>query len=149
MSQQENTVGGVGVVDVAGVQVTIAPLSQKEERLLWRRLRKGAEQDQSSTSLFERPAVKRLLTSLQSVPAAYVESIRELTRLAAAADEVTETRLFAFRGSPAGVALELFERGRKATPGLDLAGLQALITDINADDVFEEMMAIVEAGLPK
>ena len=142
MSQHDTTVGGVGVVHVGDMCITITPLAQKDERVLMKKLRKAAERAAVADNPVERPAVKKLLAGLQSVPVAYLESIRELTRMAATST-LTDSQLWAFRESPEGVAIELYERGRAATPGLDAKALAACITEMNADEVFEEMVGII------
>ncbi|HEY1191307.1 MAG TPA: hypothetical protein VGE74_26975, partial [Gemmata sp.] len=109
------------------------------ERALRRALLKAAEEH--TGDYFTRCG--KLLKAMQAVPAAYLEAVREITRLTATGPAVSEEQFFEFRQSPAGVALELFHRGRKATPGLTADGLASIITDANVDEVFEQLQAVL------
>ena len=158
MSEIENATGGVGVVHVGDMLVTVAPLSTLDEKKLWKTFRAAAikRAKEETSSLFDGPNVKRLLQSMAAAsPQAYLESVRELTRIAADRDravakgEIGEDEVFGFRASPQGVAIELFERGKASTPGLVLESLKAVITDANLDDVGTELYALIEAGRPK
>jgi hypothetical protein len=145
LTEQEKRVGGVGVVRVGNLEITVTPLKQWEERALSRQLRKAAREECSD--YFTRCA--GLLKAMQSQPAAYLEAVRELTRLSATGPTVSEDQFWEYRDSPAGVARELFARGKTATPGLDLAALSAVITEANVDEVLEQLRAAVEGGDPK
>lgn len=138
MNQQPVT-GPVGTVRVGELLVTVAPLTMTEERGVRRALLKAAEAHAGDH--FTRCA--KLLKAMQSVPAAYLEAVREITRLAATGPAVSDEQFFEFRQSPAGVALELFHRGHKATPGLAQAALAAVVTDANVDDVYEQLQAVL------
>ena len=154
MSQIETATGGVGVVHVGPLEITVRPLSTKDERSLWKRFRAAtlAKAKTEAASLFDGPNVARLLRSLAGVREAYLEAVRELTRLAAEKDrqiakgDVSDEEFFAFRVSPVGVAMELYERGKADTPGLNLEELKLVITETNVDEVAEEMVTIIEAG---
>ena len=136
--------GGCGVVRVGPLEVTVTPLTLSEERRLGRKLRRAAAEQ--SADYFTRCA--KLLEAMRPQPAAYLEAVREITRLAATGPTVSDDLFFEFRESPAGAAIELYERGRKATPGLDLAALRAVVTDDNADEVLDQMRAAFEGGDP-
>lgn len=134
---QEKTVGGVGVVRVATLEITVTPLTMTEERALRRQLIAAAAAE--ATDYFTRCA--RLLAAMKAVPGAYLEAVREITRLTATGPALSDEQFFEYRESPAGVAKELFARGKKATPGLTPDALAAVITVVNVDDVLEQMGA--------
>jgi hypothetical protein len=144
MSAADRIVGGTGVVRVGPLEVTVTPLTMNEERALRRQLRAAAEA--AATDHFTRCA--KLLAAMRSQPAAYAEAVREIVRLTATGPAVSDEQFFEYRNSPAGVARELFARGKRATPGLDADGLAAVITDANVDDVIEQLTAVIEAGDP-
>lgn len=144
MATADKTVGGVGVVRVGNLEITITPLTMVEERALRRQLRKAAEEE--ATDYFTRCAA--MLAAMKSQPAAYMEAVREITRLTATGLKVSDEQFFEFRDSPAGVARELFARGKKATPGLDADGLAAIITKANVDDVIDQMEKAVKGDDP-
>lgn len=144
MTEQEKRTGGVGVVVVGTLEITVTPLTLAEERALGRQLRKAAKSE--TTDYFTRCA--GLLKAMQAQPAAYLEAVREITRLTATGPSVSEDQFFEYRESPAGVARELFARGKKATQGLDLAGLSAVITDENVDAVIDQMRAVTDGPPP-
>jgi hypothetical protein len=131
MSQSEQAVGAVGLVRVGPLEITVTPLSQAEEMALDRALRRGAEA--AAGDLFTR--CKAELDALKESPADRAEFLRELARLAARKEPVSATAFFDYRCSAAGVALELFHRGKRGTPSLTLAGLEAVITEASADEV--------------
>lgn len=134
--------GPVGVVRVGDMLVTLTPLTMIEERALRRGLVKAAEA--SVGNYFTRCA--KLLKAMEAAPGAYLEAVREITRLTATGPTVSDEHFFEFRNSPAGVALELFRRGLKATPGLTAEGLAAAITEANVDDVLAQMRDILEGN---
>ena len=142
MNQQPAT-GPVGVVAVGDLKIALTPLGMAGERALDRLLAKGAEE---SADHFGKPRVRKLLAAMQGTPAAYAEAVREITRQAIA--PVSASQVNQFRDSPAGVALELYHRGRKATDGLTLDGLAAVVTDANVDDVLAQLDALWEAARP-
>lgn len=144
MSQHDKLVGGVGVVRVGDLEITVTPLAMVEERALRRLLLDRAAA--SATDYYTRCA--KLLAAMKSQPVAYVEAVREITRLTALGPAVSEAQFDEYRDSPAGVAAELFARGRKATPGLTADGLAAAVTAANADDVADQMRRAVEGDGP-
>lgn len=140
MAEPTPASGAVGSVRIeGGLLIVVTPLTMTEERALRRLLIKAAEEH--TGDYFTRCA--KLLKAMQAVPGAYLEAIREITRLTATGPAVSDEHFFEFRNSPTGVALELFYRGRKATPGLDQAALAAIITDVNVDDVGEQLRAVL------
>lgn len=138
MSQIDAMAGGTGVVRVGALEVTVTPLTIAEERALDRSLSRAAKDAADPFA-----ACAKFLDSLKPHPAAYLEAVRELTRLAASPGPTPE-QFFEFRQSPAGVARELFLRGRKATPGLTAEGLAAVVTMANVDDVLDQLRAITD-----
>ena len=144
MGPAEAAAGGVGVVRVGDLLVTVTPLTLVEERALARLLR--AEAEKHSADYFTRCA--KLLQAMKAQPAAYLEAVREIVRLTATGPAVSDEQFVEFRASPAGLAHELYARGKKATPGLTREGLAAVVTDANCDDVGGQMVAVIEAGLP-
>lgn len=132
----------VGIVRVGTLEITVTPLTKTEERGLRRQLRAAAEA--TATDYFTRCA--RLLDAMKAQPAAHTEAVREIVRLTALGPKVSEEQLLEYRVSPAGVAQELFTRGKVATPGLDLAGLAAVVTEANVEDVAAQMWDIVSGG---
>ena len=135
--------GPVGVVAVGDLKITVTPLGMAGERALDRLLAKGAEE--SAADHFSKPRMKKLLGAMQGTPA-YSEAVREITRQTIG--PVSAAQIGEYRDSPAGVALELFHRGRKATEGLTLAGLVAVITEANVDDVLMQLDALWAAARP-
>lgn len=133
MSQSESTVGAVGMIRVAGLEITVTPLSQSEEMALDRALRKAAQE--AAGDHFTR--CKPLLDAMTAAQAHgdRLEAVREIVRMAGRVEPLSSTALWDYQNSAPGVALELYHRGRKATPGLTLAGLQAVVTEVNADEV--------------
>lgn len=132
MSQAEKLVGATGLIRVAGLEITIVPLTTAEELALDRELRKGAAAASADVYTRCRPE----LDALKEYPADRVEFLRELARIAARREGPSPTAIFEHQTSAAGVALELFSRGRKATPGLTLAAIEAVVTPVNAAEVF-------------
>lgn len=127
MSQSQNLRGATGLIRVAGLEVTVTPLSQSEEIALDRALRRGV----GDVYTLAQPE----LDALKAHPADRLEFLRELARLAVRREPPSPVALYDFRCSPKGVALELWFRGRRATTGLTLAALEAVITEVNADEV--------------
>lgn len=142
MSTAQAPVGVTGIVRIGTLEITVTPMSKVEERSLRRQLRAAAEA--TATDYFTRCA--RLLDAMKAQPAAYTEAVREITRLTATGPKVSEEQLLEYRVSPAGVARELFVRGRTATPGLTAEGLAAIITEANVEDVAGQMWDIVSGG---
>ncbi len=145
MSQQEKSVGAVGLIRVAGLEITITPLSQGEELLLDRTLRRAAQE--AHGDLYT--PCKPLLEAMRDAPADRLEAVREITRLTASRAGVSAAAVFDFRTSAEGLALEIFARGRRATPGLTLDGLRAVVTAANADEVAGALFELIEAGPEK
>ena len=140
----DNASGPVGAVRVGDLLVTVTPLKMVEERALRRVLIKAAAD--AAGDYFTRCA--KLLNAMKSTPAAYFKAVERITELAAIGPTVSEDQLFEFRESPAGVQIELFHRGRKATQGLTLDGLRAIITEANVDDVLFQMQLVQEGSNP-
>jgi hypothetical protein len=139
MSQSESSPGAVGLVRVAGLEITVTPLSQAEETALDRALRRGAEA--AAGDVYTRCRAE--LKALESAPGDRLEFLRELARLAARKEPVSPVAFFDYRSSAAGVALELYHRGKRATPGLTLAGLEAVVTEVNADEVYAALQELL------
>ncbi len=137
--------GAVGVVTVGELQVTVTPLTMIEERALRRVMEKEALT--AATDYYTRSV--KLLDAMRSNPFAYEIAIKQLVTLTATGPKLSDEQFYEFRTSPAGVAIELWHRGRKATPGLTLAGLQAVITEANADSVTFQLETIAESAGPK
>ncbi|VTT99005.1 unnamed protein product [Gemmataceae bacterium] len=146
MSTASASPEGTGTVLVGSLEITVTPMSKVEERSLRRQLLAGAERD--ATDYFTR--CSRLLDAMRGQPAAHTEAVREIVRLTALGPKVPEEQLLEYRASPAGVAQELFLRGKKATPGLTLDGLAAVVTGANVEEVAGQMWDIVsgEGGGP-
>jgi hypothetical protein len=131
MNQSESHVGAVGLVRVGELEITVGPLSQAEELALDRELRKSAEA--AAGDHYTR--CKTLLDAAKDSPADRVEMLREIVRLTATKAGLSAAAMHDYRTGAAGVAIELYHRGRKHTPGLDRKGLAAVITEVNADAV--------------
>jgi hypothetical protein len=140
----DKIVGGVGVVRVGNLEITITPLTMVGERSLGRQLRAAAEA--AASDYFTRCA--KLLAAMKGQPAAYKFAVERIVDNTCLGPKVSEDQFWEYRDSPAGAARELFARGKKATPGLDLASLAAIITDENVDDVIEQMKQVVKGDDP-
>ena len=140
----QSVTGPVGVVAVGDLRVTLTPLGIAGERALDRLLAKGAEG--AAADPFTAPRVRRLLAAMREEPFAYAEAVREITRQTLA--PVTAVQVAEYRESPAGVAAELYHRGRRATDGLTPEGLAAVVTEANVDDVLLQLEALWEAARP-
>lgn len=136
--------GPVGAVRAGELLITITPLDMTGERALRRLLARAAAE--AAGDYFTRCA--KLLHAMRAVPGAYLEAVREITRLTATGPAVSDEQLFEFRQSPAGAALELFHRGRRATQGLTHEGLAAVITDANVDAVLGQLEAVLAGPDP-
>jgi hypothetical protein len=139
MSEHAKLVGGVGVVLVGALEITVTPLSAKEEKILDRQLAKAAE------ALSEDPytAARKTLKAAESNPADRLVLLQEIAAAATRKQFLTVGEFNEYRMSSAGVALELFTRGKKATPGLVQKELAALVTEFNAEDIYDEMKTII------
>jgi hypothetical protein len=144
-TQEQMLVGGVGVVRVGDLEVTVAPLPLSAESVLDRRLRRGAQERHGD--YYTR--CRAMLDAMADYPGDRLEAVREITRMTASGAAVSAAAVVDFRLSPEGVALELYARGRGATPGLTLEGLKAIITEANVDEVAGQLHAAIEAGDPK
>lgn len=138
-------VGATGIVTIGNLQITVTPLTMTEERALRRVLLKSAEQ--AATDYYTRCA--RLLDAMRTNPLAYTAAINKIVELTATGPKVSDEQFYEFRTSPEGVRIELFHRGRKATQGLTLDGLSAIITEANVDDVIGQLDEIAESANPK
>jgi predicted ThiF/HesA family dinucleotide-utilizing enzyme len=139
----EKLVGGTGIVTIGELEITIVPLSQAEESILDRRLRKEAEKAAGDHYTRCLP----ILTAAKDSPADRLEMLREIPRMAVRRDSLSGQAFWEFRNSPKGVALELFSRGKKMTPGLTQKGLESVITEDNVDEVADQIVGIIEAGV--
>jgi hypothetical protein len=142
VGQDSQVVGAVGEIHVGELVVTAMPLSQAEEMALDRALRKGAALAAGDPYTRARAA----LDAAKDSPADRLEMLREIARAAANGVRVTPETVYDYRTSPAGVALELYHRGRKATPGLTLAGLEAVVTEANCDAVSASLFDLIAGG---
>lgn len=121
---------GHGIVPVAGLQVYITPLSAEEELLLVRELRRRAQEYYGSP--YQR--VRGMLAELPEADRLVV--LQELARAAIRKEPLSVDALDDYALSdPDWIAYELWLRGRKATPGLTLEGLSAVINPANALEV--------------
>lgn len=141
MSASE-TVGAVGIVRVGDLEITVTPLSQAEEMALDRTLNRGAEV--AAGDYYTR--CKGILDATKDNPADRLEILREIARISIRREPLSVAEVYAFRESPEGVAVELFHRGRKATPGLTLQGLRTVITEVNCDEVGVGLMELLTGG---
>jgi hypothetical protein len=144
MSQAEDTVGAVGEIRIDTLVITITPLSQAEELSLDRALRRGAEA--AAGDHYTR--CKPLLEAMRESPGDRLEAIREITRLTATRAPLSPAAFFEFRTSKDGLPIEIYARGKKATPGLDQKSLAAIITEENADRIAAALLDLLEGGDP-
>lgn len=144
--QDRTTVGGVGEVAVGPLSVTVTPLSQGDELRLARQLRAEAERLAGDGWTRCRPMLDAM--SAAGAHADRMHAVAELVRSAKQKEPLSERAVFEFRSSAAGVVIELFARGKAATPGLTLDGLRAVVTEANAPDVFAAMMEVIQGGEP-
>lgn len=147
MSQDQQLIGAVGLIRVAGLEITITPLSEAEELALDRELRRAAEAAAGDHYTRCKPE----LDAMQKAGATgdRIEFLRELARMSARREPLSDAAMFDFRNSPAGLVIELHARGRKATPGLERAALAAVITAAVADDVAIALMDLIRGGPDK
>jgi hypothetical protein len=142
MSQSEKTVGAVGEIHIDALAITVTPLSQSEEMALDRELRRAAEA--AAGDHYTR--CKPLLDAMTAAGAHgdRVEAVREMVRLSATKTPLSSAAFFEFRASPAGLATELFARGKKATAGLTKPMLEAVITEVNADAIAAKLYELLQ-----
>jgi hypothetical protein len=140
MSQPESSVGAVGLVRVGDLEVTVAPLPQAEEIALDRELRRAAEAHYGD----HYTRCKPVLDAMKESPADRLEAVREIVRLAAAKAPLSAAALHEYRISEHGLAIELYARGKRATPGLDRKGLAAVVTAANADAVAAALFELLD-----
>jgi hypothetical protein len=138
-SAQAKVSGGVGVVVVATLEISIGPLSMTEEKLLNRRLQIAA------TAALEDPYTnaKKTLKAAEDNPLHLRILLAEIATIATRKPFLSVQDFDDYRQSPAGVAAELFARGKRLTPGLKETELATIVTAFNAEDVHESMMAII------
>jgi hypothetical protein len=144
--QDRTTVGGVGEVAVGPLLVTVTPLSQGDELRLSRQLRAEAERLAGDGWTRCRAMLEAMTEA--GAHADRMHAVAELVRSAKRKEPLSDEAVFDYRSSAAGVALELFARGKAATPGLTLDGLRAAVTEANAPDVFAAMMEVIQGGEP-
>ena len=145
MSHDTKSVGAVGLIRVGDLEITVTPLSQIEELALDRQLRRGAEAEAGD----HYTRCRAELDAMRDFPGDRLEFLREIARATLRKEPLSPAAVYEFRCSAAGVALELFARGRKATPGLALAGLRAVVTMENADQIAAALFELIEGGDPK
>lgn len=148
-TQEERLVGGVGAVRVGDLEITLTPLSQSEETLLRRRLRLASAEHAADNYT----RCRDVLDAAKDSPADRSEMLREIARLTVSEGKgklpLDGAALFDFRLGPHFLPVELFARAKKATPGLTLEGLRAVVTEANADEVAARMLEVIAAGDPK
>lgn len=144
--QDRKLVGGVGEVAVGSLSISITPLSQGDELRLRRQLRAAAESLAGDGWTRCKPILEAMTKSGAHGDRAI--AVAELVRSAKRVEPLSEEAVFDFRTSAEGVALELFARGKAATPGLSLDGLRSVITEANAPDVFAALLDIIDGGEP-
>ncbi len=140
MSQADKLVGAIGLIRIDALEITVAPIPDADELALDRALRAAA--DKAAGDYVTRCHAE--LDALKSEPALRVEFVRELARMAGRKDSLSGVAMHDFRCSKDGLPIELFFRGRANTPGLTLAGLQAIITEVNADQIAAAMFKLFE-----
>lgn len=146
MSQDRKLVGGVGEVAVGPLVVTVTPLSQGDELRLRRQLRAAAERAAGDGWSRCKPILDAMTAAGAHGDRAL--AVAELVRSAKRLEPLSEEAVFEFRAGPEGCALELFARGKAATPGLTLDGLRAAVTEANAPDVFAALLDAIAGGEP-
>ncbi len=126
-------VGQTGTIDVAGLALTVTPLSIAEEAALYDRFKRAAENP------YQR--IAGMLAA--AAPEDRAEMVREAVRLHEAYGGAGPAAVEEYRRTPAGVAAELHARCKKATPGLTEAGLAAVVTAANAGEAFAALQAVI------
>lgn len=144
MSQSEKTVGAVGLIRIDALEITITPIPQPEEMALDRALRKAAQEAAGDHYTRCKPLLDAMTTA--GAHGDRIEAIREIVRMAGRVEPPSNAAVYDYRCSAAGVALELFARGKKATPGLSLASLEAIITPVNADMIAAKLFELLEGA---
>lgn len=146
MSQSEKQVGAIGLVRVGSLEITITPLSQADEMAFDRELRAAA--GKAAGDYFTRCKPELDAMAAAGATGDRVEFLREIARMAGRKESLSAVALWDFQNSAAGLPIELWWRGRKATPGLDRAGLAAVITDANADEIAAGLRELLKGDDP-
>lgn len=136
MSEQKAAAGAGGTVQIGDRTVYVEPLPYRQEVALFDDLRKIAK---SLSGDFLR-AVEPMLDRLEKMktPAAAARAgviLETVARMEARQELPGDDAAEQARKTPKGVALELWYRSRRLHPTVDLAELEAVITEINADDL--------------
>lgn len=133
--------GGAGVLDVAGLAVTITPLSLREELLLEQLLYREAEKKYGDP--YQR--IRDMLASMP--PEERAIAVQEAVRCAVRREPLSAHAIAEFRlTDPDWVAEEVYWRGKAATAGLTREGLKAIINSQNAPWIAHELQQIIRGG---
>jgi hypothetical protein len=147
MTTNDNVPGGgiVGIVAIAGREFHVKKLSTRAEYGLDAHLARRAKETMGPGGYFERAA--RVLDWLRDTKrvSEWRAMTEELTRLqcqlgAAPAD----TELY--RQTPDGLACELWHRTRETHKEVTEADLRAVISDVNAPDVYYQLLEVLSGA---
>lgn len=140
----EQAVGKVGSVDIGGRIFTVGTLTQGEEIRLFDRLRDMLKAKEGTFL----KANQQLLA--ESEPQDRHVIIAELVRMEALREPLSSQAVLRFRcRDPKAVAFELHTRSKKYHPEVQLAEIEAIITEANAIEVAEQIEAAISGVDPK
>jgi hypothetical protein len=126
-------------VKVNDREISVLKLSANAEYGLGVMLGRRAKAEMGPGGYFARlaPALDWLRETKRT--AEWSAALAEATRLQAAPG-VDSDDLEAYRQTPAGLACEIFHRTRQTAPDVTEADLLAIITDVNALDIYRSLM---------
>lgn len=147
--KSSDVVEKVGILELGGHAFRIAKLVVEREAELWRHLELEARKARGPGGLFSRMAPKLKWLRENGMGAEWTEAVQVITNLEAGNFKASEDEIFDFRRTPAGVAIEMWHRCRDAHPGTTLDEIRAVLTEVNAPDVYRRVQEIVRGDDPK
>lgn len=148
MVPNESVVSGGGVVNLLSATGVIWPLfvaklSMAGEKKLAMRLASGAKAKMGPGGYFQ--STRGVLNWLKEnkLMNEFSISCQRITEMEATRELPTGTAFDEFRQSPEGVAIELYERTRQSHAEIRYDEIQAVITEINAFDIHDQMMEAI------
>jgi len=136
--------GPTGIVliegDGATLEITITPLTQGEERALFR------ANEAAAKKLLNDPytnAAKALTAAKAHDREAWLELLERIAAIASKPIRLSQGEYNDYLGTPDGVARDLFARGRRATPELKFEELRTAITLQNVDNIIDQINEIL------
>lgn len=136
---------GYGVVVVEGFEIAIAPITQAEERSLNRQLEAAALKQIKDPYT---NAAATLAAAKKHDREAWLELLERIALIASKPPRLSQGEFLEYLAGPDGVARDLFSRGKKATPKLDLEHLRTIITAANVDDIATQLADVLQGKAP-